>query len=220
MDTREKLLAAAARLFHEKGFTATSVAEILERADVNSGSLYHFFSGKEELLRGVLERYHALLPDELIAPAEATTEDGVERVFALLALYRKGMEITGCRYGCPIGNLALETTDAYPNIRPLVEANFVQWIGHVERWLAAEGARFPRGTDFHRLAQLVLTIMEGGLMQTRARRSLAPFDESVAALRHYLDLLMGKKGKGNAPSRTTHRRPSAPRRNSRSARGR
>src|ERR1035438_4751195 len=47
---RELLLDAARYLFWEKGYAATGVAELLQRAHVNSGSFYHVFPSKEALL--------------------------------------------------------------------------------------------------------------------------------------------------------------------------
>src|SRR3954451_9718529 len=84
--TRETLLDAAARLFHEQGFAATGVATILREADVNSGSLYHFFPTKEALLVGVLERYVQMLRPIVMDPVEQKTDGPIERVFPLLAL--------------------------------------------------------------------------------------------------------------------------------------
>src|SRR5262245_45357299 len=52
--TRERILEAARHLFWEKGYAATGMAEILERAEANAGSFYHFFPGKESLLLAVL----------------------------------------------------------------------------------------------------------------------------------------------------------------------
>jgi AcrR family transcriptional regulator len=44
-DTRRKIVMAAMDLFAEKGFQSTSVADILSRTQVHSGSLYHVFPG-------------------------------------------------------------------------------------------------------------------------------------------------------------------------------
>ena len=54
LTTRDRLIEAARELFYVHGYEATSIAEVLEKADVNSGSLYYYFSGKEELLLAVL----------------------------------------------------------------------------------------------------------------------------------------------------------------------
>jgi AcrR family transcriptional regulator len=57
-----RILTAAVELFAEKGFDATSVQEIVERAAVTKGALYHYFSAKDDLL---YEIYHGLLSQQL-----------------------------------------------------------------------------------------------------------------------------------------------------------
>ncbi|MGC9670788.1 TetR/AcrR family transcriptional regulator [Planosporangium sp. 12N6] len=57
-----RLLAAAVSLFAEKGFDATSVQEVVERADVTKGAMYHYFRSKDDLL---YEIYHGLISQQL-----------------------------------------------------------------------------------------------------------------------------------------------------------
>jgi AcrR family transcriptional regulator len=184
-----RILEAARRLFHEQGYAATGISTILREADVNSGSLYHYFPSKEALLEGVLEHYVELLRPVVMDPAEQREADPIGRVFDLLAWYRQGMEVTQCTMGCPVGNLALEVADSHPQVRTLVDLNFRNWIGAVEAWLVAAGDRLPADVDRRQLAQLVLTVMEGGIMQSRAASGLGPYDASVAQLRAYFGLL-------------------------------
>jgi AcrR family transcriptional regulator len=115
--TRERLLRTAFQLFHEQGYHATGVATILREAGVNAGSLYHFFSSKDDLLLKVLEFALDYLEPMVMGPAEAATVDPLERVFALLNLYRERAGANQCRMGCPIGNLALEVSDGNPQAR-------------------------------------------------------------------------------------------------------
>jgi len=187
--TRERLLATSFRLFHEQGYHATGIATILREAGVNAGSLYHIFPSKEALLIGVLEYALTQLVPQVMGPAEARKTDPIERVFGLLDQYRDMMGFLGCRMGCPIGNLALEVADDNPDARKLIDANFKNWVRHVKTWLDAAGERLPRTVDRGQLAHFVLTVMEGGIMQSRARGDLGPFDESVAQLRAYFDSL-------------------------------
>jgi AcrR family transcriptional regulator len=53
--TREKLVRAARELVVEYGYDGVSTAQVLERAGVSRGGLYHHFDGKDELLAAVLE---------------------------------------------------------------------------------------------------------------------------------------------------------------------
>ncbi len=57
-----RLLAVATELFAEKGFDATSVQEVVERARVTKGALYHYFDSKQDLL---YEIYHSIISGQL-----------------------------------------------------------------------------------------------------------------------------------------------------------
>ena len=54
----EKVIAAAVAVMSDKGYAATSVQEVADRVGVLKGSLYHYFSSKEELLFRILEESH------------------------------------------------------------------------------------------------------------------------------------------------------------------
>lgn len=54
--TRSALSAAARQLFTVRGYAATSTTEIVERAGVTRGALYHHFAAKDELFRAVFEQ--------------------------------------------------------------------------------------------------------------------------------------------------------------------
>src|SRR5690606_35148115 len=101
----------------EKGYGSTSIGDILKKAGANSGSLYHFFPGKQDLLTAVLDTYlHGIRP-MLLDPAWQSVVDPIERIFVLLARYRQFLVETDCFYGCPIGNLALELHEPDPAVR-------------------------------------------------------------------------------------------------------
>lgn len=199
--TRERIVQAALRLFQEQGFTATGVSTILREAGVNSGSMYHYFNSKEDLLRACLQWYLDHLDPVVMAPArEQTPGDPVERIFTLLNWYRTWLVQVDCTLGCPVGNLALECSDQYPLVRDLIDQNFVNWSAEIERWLDEAGSRLPASLDKRSLSKFVLTVMEGGVMQARANKTIEPFDASVAVLRDYTDLLLKQASVNNNKS--------------------
>jgi AcrR family transcriptional regulator len=179
----------AMRLFSEKGYESTSVADILRAAGANSGSLYYFFATKQELLTEVLRRYRDGIRPMLLAPAWEGIADPIERVFALLAQYRRALAQSDCFYGCPIGNLALEIHEPDPPVRELLATNFDGWVSAIERCYLDAGERLPADLDRRGLAVFTLTTMEGGVMQARTHRSIDAFDRSVAMLRDYVTRL-------------------------------
>ena len=186
-DTRERIVDAARFLFWEKGYGATGLADILDRAGANSGSFYHFFESKDALLRTVLDTYVDLLEPHVVHPAWQTTTNPIERIFALLEGYRRRLVETDCRYGCPIGRLALEIDAENTPAHDLIARNFSAWKRAVEGCLRAAGVKSAAET-----AAFVLTVMEGALMQSRAYRKIEPFDSCVRQLRLHLGAIVGK----------------------------
>jgi AcrR family transcriptional regulator len=186
---REKIIQAAMELFWLKGYNSTSIADLLSRTQLNSGSLYHVFPSKQDVLIGVLEAYRDGIEPMLLEPAWGMVADPIEKIFALLGLYRTMIAESDCAYGCPIGSLALELHEPDPKVRELLAQNFANWTTAVERCLDAAGQRLPPPTDKRALAQFVLTAMEGGVMQARTHRDIGYFDRAVAQLRAHFDLL-------------------------------
>ncbi len=188
-DTKDRLLEAAMRLFAEKGYESTSVADILRAAGANSGSLYYFFPTKQDVLLDVLRRYRDGIRPMLLAPAWKGVSDPIARVFALLAAYRRMLVATEFTYGCPIGSLALELHEPDPAVRELISVNFEGWVAAVEQCFVEAGDRLPNDVDARELALFTLTTMEGGVMLARTQRSAAPFDKAIARLRDYVSRL-------------------------------
>jgi TetR/AcrR family transcriptional regulator, transcriptional repressor for nem operon len=189
-DTRTRLVLTAMRLFWEKGYNSTSIADVLQTAKVNSGSLYYFFPGKSELLVAVLDMYHEGIRPMLLDQAWQGIDDPIERIFALLARYRKSLIDTECFYGCPIGSLALELHEPDTAVRERLAKNFTAWIEAIEECLREAKARLPRDLNRRELAQFALTTMEGGVMQARTFRDVEYFDAAVRQLRSYFNRLL------------------------------
>ena len=58
---RDELLAIAAELFAERGFTNTTVRDIADAAGILSGSLYHHFDSKESMVDELLDTFQTEL---------------------------------------------------------------------------------------------------------------------------------------------------------------
>jgi TetR/AcrR family transcriptional repressor of nem operon len=208
--TRDRLIDSARYLFWERGYAGTSMADLLDHAKVNSGSFYHFFESKEALLREVLEGYLFALRPMIVDPAFATSEDPVERIFAILAGYRERILLTDSKYGCPLGRLALEIDPENRPAHALIAKNFQGWIGAVRECTEELKPRLPRNTDLDALATYVLANMEGGVMLSRSYGSVEPFDRTVKQLRQHFELLLdrkvGDRKQGSAKTKKTKTR--------------
>jgi len=190
VDTQDRLIDSARYLFWERGFAGTSMADLLTHAGVNSGSFYHFFESKEALLRAVLEGYIQGLRPIIVDPAFARTDEPVERIFAILAGYRERILQTDCKYGCPLGRLALEIDPENRPAHKLIARNFQGWIGAIRECVEQMKHRLPKSTDPDALSTYVLAVMEGGVMLSRSYGSVEPFDRAVKQLREHFRLLL------------------------------
>lgn len=64
--TRASLVSAARELFGTRGFADTSLDEIVGRAGVTKGALYHHFGGKDELFAAVYEQVQHDVSDQVV----------------------------------------------------------------------------------------------------------------------------------------------------------
>lgn len=80
---RQEVIDTAARIFHKKGYEATSIQEIAEEVGILKGSLYYYIETKEDLLFGVIkEAYDAAL--NLIEQLEQRDGGALELIEALV----------------------------------------------------------------------------------------------------------------------------------------
>jgi len=94
--TRERILDAAAASFRERGFAATRLSDIAERAELQAPSLYYHFASKEELIEVVLalgvERTYAEVKRRV---SEAPSDDPIGRLRAAIGAHVEMVLETG-----------------------------------------------------------------------------------------------------------------------------
>jgi TetR/AcrR family transcriptional regulator, transcriptional repressor for nem operon len=186
-DSRERIVAAAARLIGERGVGGTSVDDVLAEAGASKSQLYHYFAGKHELVQAVIAR----CGDEVLGGHMGHLEtldslDGLERWFDSLVAFQ---ERVGCVGGCPLGSLAAELADQDEGARAALAGSFRRWEAYLSAGFARmlERGELPAYADPERLAAATLASVEGGLLLARTHRSTQPLraalDEILARLR-------------------------------------
>lgn len=78
-----RLLKAAARLFRDKGFERTTVRELAKEVGIQSGSLFHHYSSKQEILRNVVEQT-ILLNTELMKLSISLNDNSQDKLQGLI----------------------------------------------------------------------------------------------------------------------------------------
>lgn len=190
-DARDRLLLTAARLIHERGYTAVSVADICEAAGLKKGSFYHFFPSKQALVLETLERFAEHNRDNFrrLAATVGTARDKVAAMFeGLYQTYqRRKAECDGRMLGCPIGNLALEMAHRDPDIRAKLESIFGEWKRELSRLLGeADASGELRVPDPDAVAESLVAFAEGATLLAKTMSDPEVFRRATA---HALALL-------------------------------
>lgn len=188
-NTRERLITTAAELFWRQGYSQTGVNEIMQQAQTTSGSFYHFFPTKDDLLLAVVDHVGNLLENDVFDRAAKSTNDPIERVIAVVEASRRHLVTNDFVFGSPLGTLAAELSESHPAVRLRIAELFGDWVDRIRGYLDDAGDRLPPAADREALARFVLSAVEGAVLQARVDRNLAAFDATVSELRHHLTLL-------------------------------
>ncbi|WP_245988527.1 TetR/AcrR family transcriptional regulator [Flexivirga caeni] len=174
-DTRTALIETTKALLWERGYAATSPRAILERAHVGQGSMYHHFSGKEELAVAAFERGAAGV---LQRARDVLATDGtpLARISNYLMLQREILR------GCPVGRMAGDADVlASAELAAILTAAFGQLRELIVSVLqeAVDAEELAHDADPRDLADTVLAVVQGGYVLARAAGDVAPFERAV-----------------------------------------
>jgi AcrR family transcriptional regulator len=151
---RDRIVAAARRLFNEKGFHSTSVAELAAAAGVSVGQIYRFFPGKDDMIVAIVATTVASAADELQQLFNAAAEGRLSVYEAIRAIAQSAIEREE-------GGLDFEIlAEAYRN--PRVSETLAQLIG-------------PYRTGVKRLAALVRPDVSAAQLDAYAEIMMACF---------------------------------------------
>jgi AcrR family transcriptional regulator len=175
------MVISAALLIRERGAHPTAIADVLEHSGAPRGSAYHYFPGGRTQLLCEAVDYAA---DYMAARLERA-KSSLEALDDLFGLYRKQLQHSDFRAGCPVVAVAVEAgdPDKPDQSAPLIEraaAAFARWQEVIAAGLLADGVSQPVADG---LATLVLSSFEGAIVISRAARDLEPLDRVHSQLR-------------------------------------
>ncbi|MBP7703899.1 MAG: TetR/AcrR family transcriptional regulator [Caulobacter sp.] len=168
---RNAIVQSAAALFRRYGYSATGLADIVERSGAPKGSLYHYFPGG----KGQIGEAAVVSAGELVRRTLATLAREATDAPALIAEYTRWlviwMEQSGWRDGCPITTVLLETAAGDEAIRAAGRQAFANWAAVIEEKLLADGHSPVSAAE---MAGFAVSALEGSLIQARVEQSPAP----------------------------------------------
>jgi TetR/AcrR family transcriptional repressor of nem operon len=183
-DARTRLVEGMADLLWERGYVGTSPSAVLNRAGVGQGSLYHHFTGKQDLAVAGIRRNA-----ETLTQAAREALDGPGTAYERLErfLLRDRDVLRGCRIGRLTQDPDVVAEDALR--QPVAEA--LGWVRGALATVIEQGqarGELASGIAPDDLAGTILSTLQGGYVLARAELDEERF---AAAVRGLLGLLRG-----------------------------
>ena len=164
-------------MMYENGVVAASLDDVLAASGTGKSQLYHYFSGKSELVAAVIERQLERVLAAQPGLAEVDSMTGIERwARAVLRVHRQ----PGGPFACPLGSIAAELKND-PAFRPALAAAFAKWERPFADGLRAMQKRgeLSRREKPDRLAASIVAALQGGMLLARISDDITPLRDAV-----------------------------------------
>jgi TetR/AcrR family transcriptional repressor of nem operon len=188
---RQKLLDAALAMIREKGYVATTVDELCDRAGVAKGSFFHHFAGKEALAVAAAN-YWSQTTSELFAHAPYHAPmDPLDRVLGYIDFRRGLLEGDVPDFTCLVGTMVQEIYETHPAIRDACDASISSHAATLEADIAEAMKQrgIHGGWTAKSLALHTQAVLQGAFILAKAKGGAAIAVESANHLRRYIELL-------------------------------
>ena len=181
--TRQRIVAAAAGLIGELGVAGITLEDIQAEAGVSSSQIYHYFAGKEALVRAVVDYRAQTVVGEAHEPMLATIED-IEGLRSWRDTIVSIQENTGDQGGCPLGSLGIELAELDHVARHNVAAGWRRWEAAIRACLQGmrDRGQLVPAADPGQLATAMLAALQGGLLLAQIERSARPLGAALDAM--------------------------------------
>ena len=186
--TREMILERAAQLFSRQGYFGSSLADIMHETGLEKGGIYNHFSSKEQLALEAFDYAYGLV-QRRVQSALLDKKHAIERLLALVEVFKSMVEDPLLEGGCPILNTAIETDDAQPALRARAANAMDYWRGTFHRIIAKGIAKqeVRPDVDADVVATLFISILEGAIMLSKLYGDTTHMQRATDHLRWYIE---------------------------------
>jgi TetR/AcrR family transcriptional regulator, transcriptional repressor for nem operon len=188
-DTRQMILARAAEVFNRKGYSGASMADIMQATGLEKGGIYRHFDSKDDLALAAFDYAVSLVQQEFQA-ALKDKRDAIDRLYAIVGVYRAmpdGLPVAG---GCPVLNTAIEADDTHPVLRDHARRAMDEWREFVVRTTSKgiERGQVRPEVNPDELATFLIATLEGAIMLSKLYNDTTHMNRSVEYLETYLEM--------------------------------
>lgn len=119
---KEEIVEVCKEVFHRKGYFNTSMADLAKACGLMKGSFYHYFAGKEEIMKAVLNSSQKALNEQVLILAQKQDLEPKQRLSIVIGLITGHVsEFRSCLFG----NTTLETSLIVPEFQQILRSVFL-----------------------------------------------------------------------------------------------
>lgn len=203
-DTRERILEIAEASVLAKGFAATSIDEIIAEAGLTKSGFFYHFRDKNELARDMLRRYVAednRILDEIFGRAADLSDDPLQILLIGLKLLAETLsDLPNGHPGCMIASVCYQERlfdrEVIEINRQAIEGLNERFRGYLDNVAAVYAQREP--VDLDVLAELVSSIIDGGIIMAKVTSDPQRLPRQILAFRSLVKLLYSEPAAATA----------------------
>src|SRR5271166_1994656 len=192
--SKTKLLDAALHVIRAKGYAATTIDDICNKAGVTKGSFFHHFKSKDELALAAASYWGTMTGGFFAAAAYHKLKDPLERLLGYVDFRRDILQGDLPDYTCLLGTLVQETYATHPEIRAACDKGMSTHIAIITRDVEAAKRLYAPESPWsaESVGYFIQSVLQGAFIFAKAKQGPEVVRESLAHLRRYLGLLFNK----------------------------
>ncbi len=199
-ETRDRILEIAEAAVLAKGFASTSIEELIAAVGITKSGFFYHFKDKGELAKAMLLRYlkrdKALL-DDMFSRADELNEDPLHGFLVGLKMFAEMMSaLPEVHPGCLAASFCYQDQLFNREIRELNTAGMLAWRTRFRERLDRIERRYPprQDVDLDAMADMISTLVEGGLILGRALNDVTILPRQVLLYRDFVRSVFAPSG--------------------------
>ncbi|BAU65373.1 transcriptional regulator, TetR family [Stanieria sp. NIES-3757] len=194
-NTREQILVNTEALLLERGFTGTSIDEILAATGITKGAFFYHFKSKAELARALVERYAAQdyqLFEKFSKRADELSDDPLQSMLIFLKLFEEFIEaLNEPPAGCVFASYIYESQQFDQEIKEFIAESFKKWGAIYEHRIERIMKKYTPKVEVNptEMSETIMCIIEGGFILSKSLQDVELLARTTRQFRYYLQLL-------------------------------
>lgn len=197
--TRDRLMDIAEKHILENGFAATSIDELIKEAGITKSGFFYHFEGKNALAYALMQRYRErdeFLFSGMFKRAEELTDDPLQQMLVFMKLFAEVMgDLEGLHPGCLVASFTYESHQVNDQVKAITADSVMDWRRLFKAQIDKINEQYPPRLEVSSddLADMLSTIIEGGIVVSRALNNPSILVKQLLEYRNYLNLLYSEQ---------------------------